>query len=305
MTNAQAEDLQGIKYIHVAGTKGKGTTCLYCERILHEYQTLKGFPKKIACLTSPHVSDVRDRIRINSEPISKVLFTDYFFEVWNKMLRLSEPEAASSASPPIPGYPGFLTLLAFYIFARERVNVAVIETGIGGERDSTNFIQNPSATGITALGLDHTNVLGSNISDIAWHKAGIFKPNVPAFTVEQDPIAFRTLQTRALEKSASLHIVQEEAAKQFGVHIQPDLPYQWRNASLALSLAETYLRSIDREFQMSQKLAKSLELIVLPGRCEVLVRGRQTWLISVAHDSTSILETCNWLKLVLRQSKYV
>ena len=251
LLSIDSQKLQNIDYLHIAGTKGKGTTCLYCEQILQEYKSGANFPKRIGCLTSPHVSDIRDRIRINSEPVSKPLFSKYFFEVWTRLLELSTD--ARSRVPQIPGYPGFMTLLAFYIFAKENVDVAVIETGIGGERDSTNFIR-PVVTGITSLALDHTHVLGSTIEDIAWHKAGIFKHSVPAYTVHQKSAGLRILQKRALEKEVTLQIVSESIITQLGLSLTPDLDYQRRNGALALSLVEAYLSVVKPGFKVKSSL---------------------------------------------------
>lgn len=91
-----------------------------------------------------------------------------------------------------------------------QVDVVILEVGIGGEYDSTNVIEKPVACGITALGLDHVNVLGDTIDKIAWHKAGIIKPNVPAFAIEQPPEALKVIEERAKEKNAPLTILRDD-----------------------------------------------------------------------------------------------
>jgi folylpolyglutamate synthase len=156
-----------VRFIHVAGTKGKGTTCLYCESILPEYQKTTGDRVKIACLTSPHATNIRERIRLDASSISDQLFAKYFFQVWAQMESYCQ---GSDTGPSLPGYPRFLTLLAMYIIVKEDVSVAIVETGIGGENDSTNVIPSPTVVSITKIGLDHVNVLGSNLASIAWHK---------------------------------------------------------------------------------------------------------------------------------------
>ena len=119
---------------------------------------------------------IRERIRINCEPISEELFTGYFFEVWDKL-----PRQASDLLD-VPRYLQLLALLSFHIFIKERINVAIHETHFGGEHNATNVVQNPTVTGITTTGMDHVKLLGPSIEIIAWHKAGIFKLGSPAFS---------------------------------------------------------------------------------------------------------------------------
>jgi folylpolyglutamate synthase len=103
----------------------------------------------------------------------------------------------------MPSYFRFLTVMAFSVFLREEVDVAVVEVGIGGTHDSTNIIPQPVVCGVTSLGYDHTDILGPTLSEIAWHKGGIFKEHSPALTVEQSPEALATLSHRARELGAS------------------------------------------------------------------------------------------------------
>ncbi|KAG9354611.1 hypothetical protein JZ751_001324 [Albula glossodonta] len=140
----QVEELDELNAIHVAGTKGK--------------------------YSSPHLVQVRERIRIDGHPISKELFTKYFWQVYEQLEATKDAHAGS-----MPSYFLFLTILAFHVFLQEKVDVAVIEVGIGGAYDCTNVIRKPWVCGISSLGIDHTNILGDTIEKIAWQKAGIFK----------------------------------------------------------------------------------------------------------------------------------
>ena len=159
--------------------------------------------------------------------------------------------------PPVLGYPELMALLGLYVLSQGKIDLAVVETGMGGERDSTNIIQTPVATGITTLGVDHVKVLGNDICSIAWHKAGIFKPGSPDYTVEQDSSALLILKERSLERSTrnGLCIVTDVVAREYGVRVQPDMPYQRQNASLAIVLADTCLKTINPSFSMTSKLA--------------------------------------------------
>lgn len=157
------EQMAGLNIIHVAGTKGKGSTCTFCEAILREC----GF--RTGLFTSPHLIDVRERFRLNGLDISEDKFLMYFWDCWNQL------KESVTEDLPMPPLFQFLTVLAFKIFISEKVDVAVIEVGLGGSRDSTNVIQKPVVCGITSLGLDHVETLGDTIGKIASHKAGIFK----------------------------------------------------------------------------------------------------------------------------------
>ena len=164
---------QNIKCVHVAGTNGKGSTSSMIASVLQE----AGY--KVGLYTSPHLKDFRERIRINGAMISEDFVVDFirinqsFFEAHH----LSFFEMTVG--------------LAFDYFAKEQVDVAVIEVGMGGRLDSTNIIT-PLVSVITNIGLDHTQFLGTTLEAIAGEKAGIIKPNVPVvigeYTAETKPV---------------------------------------------------------------------------------------------------------------------
>lgn len=132
---------------------------------------------------------MRERIRINGKPLSEEDFAKFFFEVWdriseNKVCNLHAPTLLSpmepsqkrvETTPDKPGYFRFMTLVAFHTFLSLKVDVTILEVGVGGTHDSTNIVPKPVVTGITALGIDHVTVLGKTLGEIAWHKGGIFK----------------------------------------------------------------------------------------------------------------------------------
>ena len=185
-------DVDALRAIHVAGTKGKGSTCAFAEHIMRECGVRTGL------YTSPHLVDVRERFRIDGAPVSKAVFTREFWWLFNE----SRSRCADLGGPP--AYFRFLTLLGFRIFARERVECAILEVGLGGRLDATNLVRAPAACGVTSLGLDHVEVLGHTLPEIAREKAGIFKPRVPAFTSPQPHEAMEALQRRADELGITL-----------------------------------------------------------------------------------------------------
>lgn len=162
-----------IKTIHVAGTNGKGSTCHMLASILQESEL------KVGLFTSPHLKDFRERIRINGECVSKEFVIDFIQrnKAFLEQQSLSFFEMTSG--------------MAFDYFARQEIDIAVIEVGLGGRLDSTNIIT-PIVSVITNIGLDHTQFLGNTLDKIAFEKAGIIKFKVPVvigeFTSETRPV---------------------------------------------------------------------------------------------------------------------
>lgn len=238
---------------------------------------------------------MRERIRINSAPISAALFAKYFFEVLDAL------QAGQAADPfETPVYFRFLTLMSYHVFLSEGVDAAIYEVGLGGEYDSTNIIDHPAVTGITHLGLDHTQILGKTIDRIAWNKAGILKPGVPAFTVRQEPEAMEVIEQRAQEKRVpSLAVVGLDSRLE-GVKIRPDAEFQKSNASLAIALADTLLKKLDPDYGSSsidalpKEFVDGLEQAVWRGRCETKKDGNITWYIDGAHTMESIKIATEW-----------
>ncbi|RDW75864.1 folylpolyglutamate synthase [Coleophoma crateriformis] len=289
-------DLDKLNIVHVAGTKGKGSTSAFVDSILSQYRKSHDQPQNIGLYTSPHLIAVRERFRINSQPITPAKFARYFFDVWDAL-----ESSAKGADVPLekPVYFRYLTLMSYHVFLSEGVNAAVYETGVGGEYDATNIVERPAVTGISTLGIDHVFTLGNTIEEIAWHKAGILKAGTPAFSVHQVPGALEVVKQRAAETGVkSLSIVGID--KRLGnVKIRPDAEFQKGNASLAIQLAGTVLKAIDPEFDLpADHLPKSfvdgLEQVVWRGRCELKVEGNIRWYFDGAHTNDSIQVAAKW-----------
>jgi folylpolyglutamate synthase len=240
---------------------------------------------------------VRERIRINSKPISEDLFAKYFFEVWDRLGSSVAPDDEALMAPR-PIYARYLTLMSWHVFLQEGVDAVVYETGIGGEYDATNLVQRPVASGISTLGIDHVFALGATVDKIAWHKAGIMKTGSPAFTIEQVPEAAEVLKSRAVEKDVKLQVLDIDP-RLAAVKIRPDAVFQKRNASLAVALAETALQKLgvslpEKTQPLPKEFVDGLEKVVWRGRCEVKPEGNVIWHVDGAHTSDSLRVSAKW-----------
>uniref|UniRef100_A0AAQ5YN28 Folylpolyglutamate synthase n=1 Tax=Amphiprion ocellaris TaxID=80972 RepID=A0AAQ5YN28_AMPOC len=285
-----------------------GSTCAFTEQILRSYGFRTGF------YSSPHLVQVRERIRINGQPIGKELFTKYFWQVYG---RLDETKDAHGGT--MPAYFRFLTILAFHVFLQEKVDLAVIEVGIGGAYDCTNIIRRPWVCGISSLGIDHTQILGDTIEKIAWQKGGIFKPGVPAFTVRQPEDALAILRDRAKEIRCPLRVCPELDDYQADcgpLRLGLAGQHQHSNASLALQLSHTWLqkRCLPGRTNVSnisticqwqeehesknvfKRLTMGLADTEWPGRNQTLKHGAVTYFLDGAHTMRSMQACVHWFR---------
>ncbi|KAL8905243.1 MAG: hypothetical protein Q9207_002752 [Kuettlingeria erythrocarpa] len=292
--------------IHVAGTKGKGSTSAFASSILCQYLPSPTQPhplvKKIGLYTSPHLRFVRERIRINNEPLPEETFARYFFETWDRLEESARSRGEPTDKSAKPSYFRFLTLMAFHTYISEGVDTAIIECGIGGEYDSTNIIVSPCVAGITSLGIDHTQLLGNTIEEIAWHKAGIMKAGVPAYTVVQPPAAEEVLFKRAKEKSVNLSVVHDHPSLEI-LKLGLEAPFQHANASLAIELVSTYLKThhgtnpscpIITPTSLPSEFQRGCEQVRWPGRCEIRREKGIAWYIDAGHTLESIRLAASW-----------
>lgn len=172
--------------LHIAGSKGKGSVSAFCASVLQK----AGY--QVGLYTSPHLKDFEERIQINQQPLNRDLLVEYVEEI-------------KPAVSQIHGLTTFeiTTGLGFLDFARQGVDIGVIEVGLGGRLDATNIIT-PQVSVITSLYLDHTSILGDTIEQIAFEKAGIIKPGVPVVSAPQDEKAIKVIRDIARKNSARL-----------------------------------------------------------------------------------------------------
>lgn len=143
----------------------------------------------------------------------------------------------------MPTYFQFLALLAFKIFSEQQVDVAILEVGLGGTFDATNVVQKPIVCGVTSLGYDHMEILGNTLGQIAGEKAGIFKPGIPAFTVDQPREAMEVLCEKAFQLDVPIQVTASLGVGSLnGGHLGLDGEHQYLNAGLAVALCSTWLQ---------------------------------------------------------------
>ncbi|KAG5860160.1 folypolyglutatmate syntahse [Encephalitozoon hellem] len=304
-----SHSINDLNIVHIAGTKGKGSTCAIVDSILRNYGVYTGL------YTSPHLTDVRERIRVNGKLMQHSKFSQYVDEVYHKITKES--------SDRMPSFFEFMTILAFYVFVHEKVNGAIIEVGIGGLYDCTNVIRNPVVVGITSLGFDHMEVLGNTIEEISAAKAGIFKPSVQVFVAYGNSVsALNVLKSHANQVGCPLSVcpsISLYTSDRGEVCLGLDGEAQGCNASLALQLSHFYLTNYRRQvssiidhpplltlspkakkggllFLVSDKCLESLCRTHWPGRFQVIFYNGVHLHLDGAHTVESISLCASWFE---------
>ncbi|PIF60777.1 MULTISPECIES: folylpolyglutamate synthase/dihydrofolate synthase family protein [unclassified Flavobacterium] len=222
-----------LKCIHVAGTNGKGSTSHMLASILQE----AGY--KVGLYTSPHLKDFRERIKINGKDISEEFVTDFI----NEHKSFFESNDMSFFEMTVG--------LAFDYFAKEKVDIAVIEVGMGGRLDATNIIT-PLVSVITNIGLDHTQFLGNTLEAVAFEKAGIIKPNIPVIIGEYTPETKPVFLAKAKECNSEIYFAADLISETYPSDLIGD--YQIHNKKTVLQTI-TVLNS-QSEFKITPENTK-------------------------------------------------
>ncbi|MGC9141378.1 MAG: bifunctional folylpolyglutamate synthase/dihydrofolate synthase [Caldimicrobium sp.] len=279
--------------LHIAGTNGKGSTCAILNALLKEHGLKTGL------YTSPHLFKLNERFKINSQDISD----EDLFEMLKTLKKYVEE--------PIT-YFELTTALAFLYFSVQKVDIAVIETGLGGRLDATNVIH-PEVSIITSIGLDHTKYLGKTLENIAFEKAGIIKRNRPVVIgkIEEKPLKvilerakILSSKTFLLDKDFKIYLKENfwnyEGKYTFkNLELSLKGPFQGRNLSLSLKtleiLEDNYFLRIQED-----KIRKALKTIEWEGRYKKIFYQNKEILIDCAHN----LEGIKTLKEALLQEKF-
>jgi len=258
-----------IKTIHIAGTNGKGSTAHMLASIFQE----AGY--KTGLYTSPHLKDFRERIKINGKTIDKKYIINFIKENQLEFEKINM------------SFFEFTVAMAFNYFTESKVDIAIIETGLGGRLDSTNII-NPELSIITNIGLDHTNLLGNTIEKIAFEKAGIIKKNTPIIIGRKQDKTKEIFKSIAKEKNAKLYY--NDNPKNITTDVKGD--YQNENIGTAIKAIEVLNWNISNE-QINKGINNILKNTGLEGRWQKLSENPLT-ICDVGHNEDGI-------KNILRQ----
>lgn len=250
LLEAAGNPQDGLKIIHIAGTSGKTSTCYYVTSILQQSG------KKVALTVSPHVDRVTERLQINGVEMPEKVFCNDLGEFLEKIKIV-----------PSPSY--FEVLISFVFWAANKygVDYLVLETGMGGLLDATNVAKRADKVcGITDIGYDHMNVLGSSLSEIAEQKAGIIHENNSVFMYKQSDEIMQSINRRVTEKNAALHTFQEKTlALNTKLNLNGLAEFQKRNWLLAEQICNFVAKRDD--FTIVVPDAKS---ITVPARIELV-----------------------------------
>jgi dihydrofolate synthase / folylpolyglutamate synthase len=291
-----------LRIVHVTGTKGKGSTVAMIAAILQA----AGY--RVGQFTSPHLVDVRERMRVNGTPISRDELAALIGELAPVVRDLE------GRDPLGPTYFEIGTALGFLHFVRRRVDVAVVEVGLGGRFDSTNVCE-PMVAVLTSVGLDHTAQLGRTLAEIAYQKAGIFKQGVPAMCGALPPEAEEVVRAVAREQRCPLRL----AGRDFGHEYDPPnratlataagtrsvtlaMPgeHQAANAAVAVAAIECLT---DAGLSVSEAaLRRGLETAACPGRVEV-VRRSPAVILDTAHNGPSAIALVRTLRELVPEAR--
>ncbi|MEX2467133.1 MAG: folylpolyglutamate synthase/dihydrofolate synthase family protein [Gemmatimonadota bacterium] len=271
--------------IHVGGTNGKGSVTSTLASVLQ----VDG--RRAGCYTSPHLCSFRERILVDGRPLDEDTLLARAAEIHDVVIGcgLTFFEA--------------VTVLAFHVFARERVEFAVMEVGLGGRLDATNVIR-PEVSTVTNVAMDHADFLGDTLEEIAWEKAGIMKPGIPFVTAEPAPGLRAVFEEVARERGTSVAYLEPDAVRD--VVVAPDAtsfsmtteawgalslrtPLVGRHQATNAALAVAVLDRLPGEHRPGgSSILEGIARVEYHGRDELEVIDGVTWLLDVAHNTAGI-----------------
>ena len=288
-----------MKVIHVAGTNGKGSVCAFLSSMLTEGG------KRTGLSTSPHLVKINERFQINNEPVSDEIFLD----AYERVMKLVEEMQKDGFYHP--AYFELLFAIGMVIFEKAQVEYLILETGLGGRLDATNIVEKPVVTVITSISLDHTEILGDTIEEIAGEKAGIIKQGIPIVYDGREKRAEKVILQKAEEENAkavplyeeklsiqgstdhSVDYLFDESFYQGHVITVPYLaPYQVRNSALALLAME----EIDPQHEIGlETRLQAIRDTRWQGRMETVLPGV---IVDGAHNEDGVHEFVRTLRQV-------
>lgn len=298
---------KGFKSIHVAGTNGKGSVSHILAAIFQKC----GY--KTGLYTSPHLLDFRERIRIDGAVISK-----------EEVIQFTEDNKATFEDIK-PSFFEMTVSMAFHTFAKEEVDIAIIETGLGGRLDSTNIIT-PEAAVITNISMDHADILGDTLEKIAAEKAGIIKPGVPTILGDMSKELIPLFKKRAQEENSTLTVTNDEykivshkregknhrvtfnkSGKYFALDTDILGNYQANNIATALATLDALEGSTDFKFgkePIKYALLNIRRLTGLRGRWDT-IQKKPLWICDTGHNESGIEFVMKQVSQLPQKRKFV
>lgn len=290
LNNPQKE----LKVVHVAGTNGKGSTITYISNILGEAG------KKVGCYTSPVVFEYLEKYKINNKNIGEEAFAKL----------VSEAKVAIAALNDVGVYPTIFeveTAMAFLYFSKEKVDVAIIETGMGGDLDATNVLDKVCLSVITSISYDHMTYLGNSLEEITMHKAGIIKNECPICINANNNITKNELLKYAKEKNSKIYLATKikkgEYKTQNNITISQikscmEGSFQDENMALAIEAVFALKENYPEEFNISTKcILEGIAKAYIGGRFEKIHESPNIY-IDGAHNPDAIVKLKNTINSV-------
>lgn len=270
-------DYNSLKFVHIAGTNGKGSTSSMLASILTESN------EKVGLFTSPHIQSFTERIRVNGTMISEEAVIDFTSKIQTLELAIE------------PSFFEITFAMALAYFIQEECTICVIETGLGGRLDATNCIR-PLVTAITSISLDHTQFLGNTLDSIAFEKAGIFKPGIPAIVGKVPNDTIEVFKNQATTKKAPF-IQVENREHSFAIPLLGS--YQEQNFQLVLTVLDTLKQQnfsiSDRSIQLG--LDRIYKNSGFYGRMQVIHQKPLT-ILDVSHNVEGVEQTLASIQLI-------
>lgn len=300
LLHALGDPQKELKFVHVAGTNGKGSVCAYLASVLR----CAGY--RVGLCTSPFLEDFRERIQVDGELIPP--------ETLGELTEVARP--AAEAMEDHPTEFELITAVAMLYFRRCRCDIVVLEVGLGGALDASNVIDVPEAAVITAMGMDHAAILGPTLGDIAAAKAGIIKPGGAVVSFGGCPEADAVIRERCREQGAQLTEVDFSRLRVVGtgldgtdlefapygaLHVPLVGLYQAKNAAVAVTTVEVLEK---RGWEISRRaLEQGLASVCWPGRLEVVRRAGPVILRDGAHNAHGMAATVESLRALFPGKK--
>lgn len=300
LLHALGDPQKELKFVHVAGTNGKGSVCAYLASVLR----CAGY--RVGLCTSPFLEDFRERIQVDGELIPP--------ETLGELTELAR--LAAEAMEDHPTEFELITAVAMLYFRRCRCDIVVLEVGLGGALDASNVIDVPEAAVITVMGMDHAAILGPTLGDIAAAKAGIIKPGGAVVSFGGCPEADAVIRERCREQGAQLTEVDFSRLRVVGtgldgtdlefapygaLHVPLVGLYQAKNAAVAITTVEVLEK---RGWEISRRaLEQGLASVCWPGRLEVVRRAGPVILRDGAHNAHGMAATVESLRALFPGKK--